>query len=74
MFHYTEDRLYTVQHLNIILVSKLFIHNVHIYFFMFLYIFWRARVRWPLLSLCRLFMIFEKCLDSNPEGCRISDV
>jgi hypothetical protein len=34
-----------------------------IYLF-FLYIFWRARVCWPLLCLCRPFYIFEKCLDS----------
>ncbi len=25
---------------------------------------------WPLLRLCRPFMIFEGCLDSNPECCR----
>ncbi len=37
----------------------------------FLYIFfWRARVCRPLLCLCRPFMIFEGCLDSNPEYCR----
>ncbi len=36
----------------------------------FLYIFWRARVCRPLLRLCRPFMIFEGCLDSNPECCR----
>ncbi len=36
----------------------------------FLYIFWRARVCRPLLCLCRSFMIFEGCLDSNPEYCR----
>ncbi len=33
--------------------------------FYFLYIFCRARVCWPLL----LSMIFERCLDSNPECC-----
>ncbi len=38
--------------------------------FFFLYIFWRARVCRPLLCLCRPFMIFEGCLDSNPEYCR----
>ncbi len=27
--------------------------------------FWRTRVRWPLLCLCRPFCIYEKCLDSN---------
>ncbi len=32
--------------------------------------FWRARVCRPLLRLCRPFMIFEGCLDSNPEYCR----
>ncbi len=31
--------------------------------------FWRARVCRPLLRLCRPFMIFEGCLDSNPECC-----
>ncbi len=31
----------------------------------FLYIFWRSRVCWPLLCLCRPFCIFERCLDSN---------
>jgi hypothetical protein len=34
------------------------------------YIFWRAKVCWPLLCLCRPFCIFERCLDSNPESCR----
>jgi len=32
--------------------------------------FWRARVCRPPLCLCRPFMIFEGCLDSNPECCR----
>ncbi len=32
--------------------------------------FWRARVCRPLLRLCCPFMIFEGCLDSNPEYCR----
>jgi hypothetical protein len=32
--------------------------------------FWRARVCQPLLRLCRPFMIFKGCLDSNPEYCR----
>ncbi len=27
--------------------------------------FWRARVCWPLLCLCRPFIIFEVCLNSN---------
>jgi hypothetical protein len=38
--------------------------------FFFVDIFWRARVCRPLLRLCRPFMIFEGCLDSNPECCR----
>ncbi len=38
--------------------------------FTFLYIFWWARVCWPLLYLCRPFVIFEGCLDSNPESRR----
>ncbi len=38
-------------------------------FFCFFF-FWRARVCRPLLCLCRPFMIFEGCLDSNPEYCR----
>ncbi len=32
--------------------------------------FGRARVCRPLFRLCRPFMIFEGCLDSNPEYCR----
>ncbi len=36
----------------------------------FLENFLRARVCRPLLCLCRPFMIFEGCLDSNPEYCR----
>jgi hypothetical protein len=36
----------------------------------FLYIFWGARVCRQLLRLYRPFMIFEGCLDSNPECCR----
>jgi hypothetical protein len=32
--------------------------------------FWLARVCWPLLRLCRSFMIFDGSLDSNPEYCR----
>ncbi len=35
----------------------------------FCILFWRARVRRPLLCLCRPFMIFEGCLDSNLECC-----
>jgi hypothetical protein len=41
--------------------------NILIFFFIF---FWRARVCRPLLCLCRPFMIFEGCPDSNPEYCR----
>jgi hypothetical protein len=33
---------------------------------LFLYIFWRARVCWPLLCLCGQFCIFKRCLDFNP--------
>ncbi len=36
----------------------------------FFFFFFRARVCLPLLRLCRPFMIFEGCLDSNPECCR----
>jgi hypothetical protein len=43
--------------------------TVYIHFFSFIF-FWRARVCRPLLRLCRPFMIFEGCLDSNPECCR----
>ncbi len=32
--------------------------------------FWWVRVCWPLLCLCRPFLVFERCLDSNPESCR----
>ncbi len=37
--------------------------------FLFLF-FWRARVYWPLLCLCRPFCMFDRCMDSNPENCR----
>ncbi len=40
----------------------------------FLYIFWRARVCWPRLCLCRPFCIFGSCLESNPESCRSKQV
>jgi hypothetical protein len=36
--------------------------------YLFLYIFWRARVCWPLVCLGRPFYIFERCLYSNPES------
>ncbi len=41
-------------------------------FFLFctVYFFLQARVRRPLLRLCRPFMIFEGYQDSNPECCR----
>ncbi len=39
-------------------------------FFFFCIFFWRARVCRPLLCLCRPFMIYEGCLDSNPKYCR----
>jgi len=39
--------------------------------FYFILFFWRLRVCWPLLCLCRPFCIFERCLDSNPERCHI---
>ncbi len=32
--------------------------------------FWRTKVCWPLLCLCRPFCSFERCLDSNQESCR----
>jgi hypothetical protein len=34
----------------------------------FVYIYWRARVCWPLLCLCRPFCFFERCLYSHPES------
>ncbi len=40
------------------------------FFFFFCIFFWRGRVCRPLLRLYRPFMIFEGCLDSNPECCR----
>ncbi len=36
--------------------------------------FWRARICWPLLCLCRPFCVFERCLDSNPTSCRLAAV
>ncbi len=38
----------------------------------FLYIFWRSSEGWPLLCLFRPFCIFQRCLNSNPESCRIA--
>jgi hypothetical protein len=38
--------------------------------FFIIFFFWRASVCLPLLRLCRPYMIFEGCLDSNPEYCR----
>jgi hypothetical protein len=37
-------------------------------FYDFCIFFWRARVCWPLLRLCRPFCIFEKWLDSNQKA------
>jgi hypothetical protein len=34
--------------------------------------FLRARVCWTLLFLCRPFCIFERCLDSNPQGAAVA--
>jgi hypothetical protein len=34
----------------------------------FVYIYWLARVCWPLLCLCRPFCFFERCLYSHPES------
>jgi hypothetical protein len=48
-------------------VDKGYLHFHRSYIF-YIY-FWRARVCRPLLRLCRPFMIFEGCLDSNPEYC-----
>ncbi len=39
----------------------------HTFFYIF---FWRARVCWPLLCLCRPFIIFEGYLNSNLESWR----
>jgi hypothetical protein len=41
--------------------------HTFLYFFIF---FWRARVCWSLLCLCRPIMIFEGCPKSNSECCR----
>ena len=53
-----------------IITSCIWRYRLNPFFLSFLYIFWRARVCRPLLCLCRPFMIFERCLDSNPEYCR----
>ncbi len=45
-------------------------NNERVFQSFFVYFFWRARMCRPLLHLCRPFMIFEGCLDSNPEYCR----
>jgi hypothetical protein len=50
--------------------STCFLHLSGIPLVFFCIFFWRARVCRPLLRLCRPFMIFEGCLDSNPECCR----
>jgi hypothetical protein len=44
--------------------------EIWLFFLFFFIFFWRARVCRPLLRLCRPFMIFEGCLDSNPECSR----
>ncbi len=41
-----------------------------LFLFCVFYIFLRARVWGPHLCLGRLFCIFERCLNSNPESCR----
>jgi hypothetical protein len=46
-------------------------HRKHLIFCPFLYIFWPARVCWPLHYLRRPFCIFKRCLDSNPESCPV---
>ncbi len=53
--------------------------NMHCQFVVrfFVEFFWRTRVCWPLLCLCRPFCIFKRCLDSSvaDPGClsRIPD-
>ncbi len=44
------------------------------YFKKWIQIFWRARVCWQLLCLCRPFFIFKRYLDSNSESCRSQQV
>ncbi len=39
-----------------------------------IFFFWRSRVCWPLLCLCRSLCIFERCLVSKPESCRSKQV
>ncbi len=41
------------------LISSLFKESLRSFFWIF---FWRARVCWPLLCVCRPFCIFERCL------------
>ena len=47
--------------------NKIYCNLHYITFESFFVFFWRARGCWPLLCLCRLFCIFERCLDSSPE-------
>ncbi len=51
-------------------VATLKVMTTNFFSFFFCKFFWRARVCRPLLCVCRPFMIFEGCLDSNPEYCR----
>jgi hypothetical protein len=46
--------------------SEKYFHFFSIIFNIFV---WRARMCWPLHSLCRPFCIFERCLHSNPDTC-----
>jgi len=41
-----------------------------LFLFVFFVYFWRAKVFWKILCLCRAFCIFERFLDSNPESSR----
>ncbi len=51
--------------------SYILIHfNREIWIIFFCIFYWRARVRWPLLCICRPFLIFEGSLHSNSEFCR----
>ncbi len=52
--------LYTLRHFSLFL----FLISQIVFFF------FRGRVCWPLLCICRQFCIFQRCLDSNTESCR----
>ncbi len=56
-------------HVHVLPLSK-FYHLAQFKNLSFLYIFLGARVCWPLLCICRPFMIYEGCLNSNSECCR----